>query len=170
MNFIVQVNDKRLEITLPSEAKSGKAILNGQEINYDINPLTSKGSFSLIIDGHPHLVEVEPTGDNYQVQVNGVNYRVSTLDERRERMMKIAGDKKSTNVNLGAVRAPMPGLVVKLLTSPGATVRKGQGVIIIEAMKMENEISAPIDGIIDRILVQPGQAVEKDETLMIIKS
>jgi len=64
------------------------------------------------------------------------------------------------------VRAPMPGLVVRVEVEPGQEVKAGQGVVIIEAMKMENELKAEAVGVVSRVLVQQGQAVEKGAVLV----
>jgi biotin carboxyl carrier protein len=64
----------------------------------------------------------------------------------------------------------MPGRVVKVLVEPGQEVRKGAGILILEAMKMQNEIQAPVDGVIDRIFVEPGSTVESGGDLVHIAS
>lgn len=68
------------------------------------------------------------------------------------------------------VKSPMPGLISKLNVKAGDSVKKGDGLLIIEAMKMENEIKSPISGIVQNISVLPGQVVEKNSNLIIIKS
>jgi len=69
----------------------------------------------------------------------------------------------------GTVRAPMPGRVVKVLVGPGDTVSKGTGVVVVEAMKMENELSAPVPGVIERVFVAAGDAVERGAPLVEIR-
>ncbi|MBM3327224.1 MAG: biotin/lipoyl-binding protein [Calditrichaeota bacterium] len=170
MKLIVQVEQRRLEIELPDNSATGTVLLDGLQIVYDFKPLASSGLYSLVLNGRAFLIDVEPIhNDRCRVQVNGVDYEVSTIDERREQALKIAGAKSDAGPTAGELHAPMPGLVVKLSTSSGQPVNKGQGVIVIEAMKMENEIGAPIDGVVERILVKSGQAVEKGELLLTIK-
>ncbi len=65
----------------------------------------------------------------------------------------------------GVITALMPGRIVRVLVEQGASVRKGAGLLILEAMKMENEIQAPVDGVVDRIFVEPGQTVESGAEL-----
>ncbi|MBT5425262.1 MAG: biotin/lipoyl-binding protein, partial [Bacteroidetes bacterium] len=78
-------------------------------------------------------------------------------------------NKAQKHEKIGEIKAPMPGLIVKLLREVGETVQKGQGVIVVEAMKMENEISAPIDGILKKCAVSPGMAVNKGDLLITIE-
>ena len=67
------------------------------------------------------------------------------------------------------ILAPMPGLVLKVEVEVGQAVRAGQGVVVVEAMKMENELKAPADGVVASIAVQPGQTVDKGATLIVLE-
>jgi pyruvate carboxylase subunit B len=67
------------------------------------------------------------------------------------------------------VVAPMPGLILKVEVEVGQAVKAGQGVVVVEAMKMENELKAPADGVVARIEVQPGQTVDKGATLLVLE-
>jgi biotin carboxyl carrier protein len=66
------------------------------------------------------------------------------------------------------IKAPMPGLVVKVLAQKNAFVKKGQPLVVVEAMKMENEIPAPVEGVVTEVKVQEKQTVDKDQILAII--
>lgn len=95
-------------------------------------------------------------GTVHEITVGGSTLAVEIIDplslKRKRRDDEIAGG--------GVVKALMPGRVVRVLVNKGETVRKGSGLLILEAMKMENEIIAPVDGIIDEIFVEPGQTVD----------
>jgi biotin carboxyl carrier protein len=122
---------------------------------------TGQGTFSLLIDNATAEVSVMSRGDEFAVAVNGRTHRLKLLDERalRRRAGKAAGD------GAHEVRAAMPGKVVAVLIQKGATVERGQGLLVIEAMKMENEIAAPRSGTVTELRVSPGQAVEAGELL-----
>jgi pyruvate carboxylase subunit B len=92
---------------------------------------------------------------------------VDAVDERTRaiREMTGAGEEEAQKV----VVAPMPGLVIKVEVEVGQQVRAGQGVVIVEAMKMENELKAPADGVVARIEVEPGRTVEKGATLIVLE-
>ena len=123
---------------------------------------TGQGSFSLLIEHAAAEVSVSSRGDEFQVVVGGLSHRLRLLDERalRRRDRSTAGD--------GArdVRAAMPGKVVTVLVEAGANVERGQGLVVLEAMKMENEIGAPRTGPVAEVCVRPGQAVEAGELLV----
>jgi len=98
---------------------------------------------------------------------DGRRLKVRVVDERTRALERMTGGGAAPREKI--VKAPMPGLVVKVLVTEGQTVRAGQGVIIVEAMKMENELKAPADGVVARVHVAPGQAVERNATLVVLE-
>jgi biotin carboxyl carrier protein len=101
------------------------------------------------------------TGNMHEVTLATTSVHVEIIDplarRRRKNEDELGGG--------GIITALMPGRIVRLLVEQGASVRKGAGLLILEAMKMENEIQAPVDGVIDRIFVEPGQTVESGAEL-----
>jgi biotin carboxyl carrier protein len=138
-----------------------RAIVDGREQVVDSRE-TAPGTFSLLIDHAATEVSVTSHGDDFQVVVRGLAHRLRLLDERalRRRERGAVGD------GAREIRAAMPGKVVAVLVETGATVERGQGVVVLEAMKMENEIGAPRAGKIAEICVKPGQNVEAGELLV----
>ena len=122
-------------------------------------------TLSLLIDHASIDVSVQARGDEYAVEVAGRRHQLRLLDERAQRRQARAGGP----VGSPEVRAAMPGKVVAVLVEVGATVERGHGLLVIEAMKMENEIAAPRAGRVAAIRVQPGQAVEAGEVLAVIE-
>ena len=120
---------------------------------------------SLLIGNESIEVSVVSRGDEYAVETGGRIHRLRLLDERALR--RRAGHGGLTGSP--EVRAAMPGKVVAVLAEEGATVERGQGLLVIEAMKMENEIAAPRAGKVASIRVKPGQAVEAGEVLAVIE-
>jgi biotin carboxyl carrier protein len=142
----------RIEVTVDGQPRLVDAVRLGE------------GSWSLILDGTARVVDVEGDGEELMVHVGDTAVPVRLVDARRQLLAQAArrGAVKSGPL---AVRSPMPGKVVKLLVQPGAEVKAGQGLVVVEAMKMENEMRAPRDGTIAEVTVREGQAVEAGETL-----
>jgi len=137
--------------------------IDGRAREVDSRP-TSTGTFSLLIDNATAEVSVVARGDEFAVAVDGRTHRLRLLDERALRQRARAGAGEGER----EVRAVMPGKVVAILVEVGAAVERGQGLLVIEAMKMENEIAAPRAGTIRELRVVPGQAVEPGEILAIV--
>jgi biotin carboxyl carrier protein len=146
---------------------NGTVRLNGQAVDADVR----KGGphrFSVILDGISTAVSLQRNGDSYYVYHQGVQWHV-TVETERTRLLKSL-DKPSTGRHKKLeIFAPMPALVVRLEVQPGDHVREGQGLVVLEAMKMENEIKAHHSGIVKQIRVQPGKPVEKGELLMLLE-
>ena len=124
---------------------------------------TGAAGLSLLIDHALADVSVVARGDTYLVDVGGRVHRVQLLDARRARAAAAPGAGERE------VRAAMPGKIVAVLVEAGAAVTRGQGLIVIEAMKMENEVAAPRDGTVRELRVQPGQTVEAGELLAVVE-
>src|SRR5690606_13009749 len=106
-------------------------------------PGERRGTWHLTIEGQPVTAEV--------------------VDERTKAIRAMAGAEETASA--GVLVAPMPGMVVRILVEPGQTVAAGQGVIVVEAMKMENELRSPAAGVVAHIAVSAGQTVEKGALL-----
>jgi biotin carboxyl carrier protein len=127
--------------------------------------LTPAGVHSLRIDGAQHEVSVRPqeTGDDWTVTGRHGTAAVSVTDPLSHLAAQSRGGKAGKRQL--KVAAYMPGRVVAVLVAEGAAVTTGQGIIVLEAMKMENEIRAEHDGTVVKIFVQPGQAVDQGNPL-----
>ena len=140
---------------------------DGREIEVDLrNP--SPRVYSLLLDGLSYDVHIdEDERDEEQLAVHLLSRIVHAraADARKHRVAALADGPE------GAVQitAPMPGRVVKILSAEGTAVTRGDGIIVLEAMKMENELKAPHDGTVTRIVVQEGQGVEGGALLATIE-
>jgi biotin carboxyl carrier protein len=110
-------------------------------------------------------LSVTPAGEEYTVSVGGLRYPAEILDARAV-LRKAAQHGHDGVVEL---RAPMPGKIVKILLQPGAEVSANQGVLVMEAMKMQNEVKSPKDGILKRVAVQENAAVNAGELLAVVE-
>ncbi len=168
MKYFVDISDRRYEIELPGPGEAIQVKVNDRAI--DINQSWIHGNaISLIINGITYTVELNHADNACRIQVDGQDFEAVVSDERRNAINRLVGVRKSRGSAPGEIKAPMPGLVVKLIVNEGDTVSKGQGIIVVEAMKMENEIQAPIDGKVEKIMVETGKAIDKGELLLVIR-
>ena len=106
---------------------------------------------------------------SYVVKVNG-NISTIRIIKPAEKTAEKIGINKNTGLNVNTLKAPMPGLILEILVTKSVTVKKGDPIIILEAMKMENILTSPIDGVIKNIEVKPQQTVEKNNVLIRFES
>jgi biotin carboxyl carrier protein len=125
------------------------------------------GTVSLIVDTESYSVQLDQRVNDVRVHIRDSVFPVEILDEKRLRMRRAAG--KFTVEGRQTLLSPMPGKVVRVLKRPGEAVGEGEGVVVIEAMKMENEIKSPKDGTVVEVLVREGQAVEGNARLAAVE-
>ena len=116
---------------------------------------------SLVVD----VVEANTAEKTFVVRINNNNYNVQLKDQYDELLQSLGMDSLD-NQKESEIKAPLPGRVLDIILSVGDSVVKGDGVLVLEAMKMENVIKSPTDGVIKKITVVKGQAVEKNEVLV----
>ena len=104
----------------------------------------------------------------YRILIDGIEYEVVVRDPKAEQVAKVAEGGAGAS-SAAIVRAPIPGLISKVLLAAGEPVRKDQTVLCLDAMKLENEIASPRDGILKQLEVTPGQPVEKGQTLFVVE-
>jgi biotin carboxyl carrier protein len=156
--------------------------VRGREIGVELTPLGG-GRLLAKIDGSsepPFEVTLESDGPDVVATIGSRVLELfssgNDLALRSRRAIRVEGRERSGRAPgaakrgaSGTVRAPMPGRVVKVLVELGATVEKGVGVVVVEAMKMENELSAPVPGVVERVFVSAGDAVERGAPLVEIR-
>ena len=127
---------------------------------------TGLDTYSLLLDNKSYDLHIhrEQNG-SYVVLVNGATILVD-IKNKRDLLLEEFGIHDSEDSKEKEVRAPMPGLVLDILVTEGQEVQKGKGLLILEAMKMENEIKAPTDGTIKKIHVRPGSAISKNDIMI----
>jgi len=123
------------------------------------------GVFSILLGQHSYTVQVVPSGDEFEVWTRDQRYSIAAAD-LRDRSAKLAKQSLAGPLEL---RAQMPGKIVKLLVEPGAQVQVGQSLIVVEAMKMQNEIKSPKDGVVKKIQAVEGATVAAGEQLMTVE-
>ena len=121
---------------------------------------------SLLLGERSYQVLASKNGTNgWSLHLSGRHLMAQVVDERTRSIREVAGLQGGPR-GTSSLKAPMPGMVVKVEVREGDQVMPGQGLVIVEAMKMENELKAEGEGRVSKILVEPGQAVDKDQVLI----
>ncbi|GMV07227.1 MAG: acetyl-CoA carboxylase biotin carboxyl carrier protein subunit [Gemmatimonadota bacterium] len=162
MRYYVTVGTRTFDV----ELGPGGATVDGTRVSAHLAHVEGTDLRSLLVDGASFRILAARDGDaRWHLHLRGRRFAVEAVDERTHTIREMTG---AGAVPSGPrpIRAPMPGLVVKIEVAPGDRVDAGQGVVIVEAMKMENELKAEGPAVVARIHVAPGQAVEKDQVLI----
>ncbi|MBZ0297336.1 MAG: biotin/lipoyl-binding protein [Anaerolineae bacterium] len=163
MKYITTINGKQFEIDIQ---KDGSILVNGQPRDVDFLELSSQ-LYSMIMNGRSLEVVIEEKQGHYQVAMADRMYEGTVLDERAQLMLSRRGVPDEGSGEL-SIRSPMPGLIVSIPVEEGQFVEKGQTVVVLESMKMQNELKTPREGTVQRISVHPGQSVEQKKILITI--
>jgi biotin carboxyl carrier protein len=150
----------------PAGENRFKLTHNGKTFVVDALTL-DHGAVSMLVDGTSYGVEFDEQGDEVQVLVRGQVTRVDVADERRLRLR--AGTAGFSVEGKQVITAPMPGKVVKVLVKVGDEVKEGQGLVVVEAMKMENELKSPKAGKVVELPAKEGTAVEINAKLVVVE-
>jgi pyruvate carboxylase subunit B len=162
MKYFVMLGDREIEVEVDGEQVTAA----GRTIVVHRTTIAGTPLHQVMIDGRPLLVPIERLGPGrWSVTAWGERREASVLDERAKQIEGLVRQAEPATQG-GVVKAPMPGLVLRIPVSVGQAVAAGQGVLVLEAMKMENEIKAQAPGVVAGILVQEGQAVEKGQVLL----
>ena len=167
MAFIAKLGDQTHTVEVEEIGKSVYRIsVDGNEFLVD-GKKTGRTNYSLIVDDRSFEIEVDNSEDEYRVLVDGRSYRIHLVDERR---LRVGGAQAGLDLHgRQNITVPMPGKVVAVLVTEGDAVEKGQGLVIVEAMKMENEVRSPITGAVKEIKVKPGDTVEGGAVLLVVE-
>ena len=167
MAYIAKLGEKNYTVEVEEVDKSiYRVSVDGSEFLLD-GKKTGRTNYSLIVDNRSFEVDIDVSEDDYRVLVDGRNYHIHLLDERR---MRLGGVQAGIELQgRQRVSVPMPGKVVAVLVSEGDKVERGQGLVIVEAMKMENEVRSPIHGEVKEVKVKAGDSLEAGATLLVVE-
>lgn len=163
---VTTVDDISQEYIIEIDADN-RVKINDRAYDVDFEKMPREGLVSVLLNQHSVEGVVEERGGVKEVLIRGELYTVKVQDERSYRLAQAAAEAGGPSGE-AAILSPMPGNIVKVPVAVGDAVRKKQTVVILESMKMENELKAPRDGIVLRIKVEPGTAVEKGQVLVVI--
>ena len=164
MKVWVTLEGREAEVTLRTEG--GRLFLetDGRRIEADFVRLPDGEVYSLLVDGRSHVVRVAPVDDGLEVELRGTVIPVS-VKHPLEKMLQATGGGRAA-ARGETVSAPMPGVVVALRVKPGDVVAAGQAVVVVEAMKMQNELTVAHDGVVSEVLVAERAAVAAGQSLV----
>jgi biotin carboxyl carrier protein len=165
MRYISTVNGVEYQIEIIDERH---IIVNGRKLTVDFNSVSGQPVYSLIVDGKSIEGFVYPGDAEWEVLLMGRQFPVIVEDEREKRLRAAAGGSVSEAGEFH-LRAPMPGMVVSIPIEEGQKVEKGDVLVILESMKMQNELKAPRAGSIGRIRIKPGESVEQRQILLSVQ-
>jgi biotin carboxyl carrier protein len=161
MIYEVALAEKTYRVELTQVGEQWKCILDGRELPVDV-VYGQNGVLSLLLGGKSYEVKQEIVGSETNVIVGHERFTVSVRDPRSLRSRHRAG---ANEQGVMKIKAPMPGKVVRVLAGVGTPVEAGQSVLVIEAMKMQNELKAPKTGVVKKINVAEGAAVDAGQAL-----
>jgi len=168
MKYYVDVEGRTFELDFQEQGEQLRVQVGDHNLTLDLRAVTQPSLYSLIIDNASYEIFVETNGDEFDVLIGSEMFHLKVQDEWTRRLANI---QRKTEVETGvvAIKAPMPGAVVSVEVAPGEEVKRGQGVVVLSAMKMENEIKSPRAGRVKSVDVQAGQTVEQGRTLVVIE-
>jgi biotin carboxyl carrier protein len=142
---------------------NGDLVFRDRTLVVDVADNPSVSVYSVLVDGASHEVFVEQVDGTYYALVRGRVHRVEVMDD-------LGGlDRRPSPCGSGTVCAPLCGLVVEVRVAPGDVVSAGQVLVVVESMKMENEICADRDGRVEEVLVEKGAAVQDKQVLVVVQ-
>jgi len=162
MKYVTIINNEQYEVEIDND---GGIFINGER--RDVDFLNLGGSLYSVITQNKSLeVVIDDENDKIEVLMGGRLYETQVLDERALLMAQRRG---GLGGGSGEVHAPMPGLIVKVVVEVGQEVEQGKTVVILESMKMQNELKAPVDGTVTAIHIEASQTVDKNALLLEIE-
>jgi pyruvate carboxylase subunit B len=163
VKYIVDLNGERQEVEVDGESVH----VDGHTVLARLEEVEGTPVRLVTIGSQVHRVVVRrgPTRGAYTLWVDGFRFDGEALDERTRTIRDLTAESRKAS-GPASLSAPMPGLIVRVNVAPGDSVQAGQGLIVMEAMKMENELRASAAGTVKNVLVEPGKAVEKGALLI----
>jgi biotin carboxyl carrier protein len=170
VKFWVKVESREKRVEIREKEGIYTVEIDGRTRTVDCRPAGHRDFLSLIIDNRSYLVEtvpVKPEEGRYAASVSGRRYDLEVLDERllaTRRVKAVARDDGPA-----VLRSPMPGLIVDVRVKVGDRVKAGASVVVLEAMKMQNDLVSDATGMVTAVNVKPGETVESQAALVEIR-
>jgi biotin carboxyl carrier protein len=165
VKYVVTILGQTIEVEVDGE----HVTVGGRTLTAGLGSVPGAPVRQLLLDGRAEALGIESAGaGHWAITRQGERTEIEVIDERTRHIRSLtgAGDRPR---GPAALKAPMPGLVVRVQVEAGQSVAAGAGVVVLEAMKMENELRAPRDGVVDRLEVSVGQTVELGDSLVVIR-
>ncbi len=166
--YSISINDKapiKTDLFIGGSKIGGT--INGKKIEADIR-LVNDFEYNLLLNHKTYniqVIKIDTSEKRLTLKVNGKKYTIHVKDKYDELLHNLGLDNIASK-KINEIKAPMPGMVLSVLVGEGQEVKKGDSLLVLEAMKMENVLKSPSDGIIKKIAAIKGNAVEKNQILI----
>jgi acetyl/propionyl-CoA carboxylase alpha subunit len=164
MKYIVLLNGRSHTVSIDAE---GQLTCDGEPAAVDLRPV-GEHAYSVILHGQSVRVVALGNGGSYDVLL-GSKLLDAVVESERDVLVRKYARPSGRELHRREIRAPMPALVIRIEVNVGDNVSAGQGLLVLEAMKMENEMKAPQEGKVKEIHARQGQRVEKGEMLLVLE-
>jgi biotin carboxyl carrier protein len=168
-NLILNVNGKDMSVVF-DKGTPGDVYVNDKLYQVEMLKELSRNIYSFSVNQKLLTVELDfNENHNVFIMYNGLSFEVSVTDSTKRMLEKFIKQGGGVTNSEGLIKAPMPGMVVKIMVAEGDEVQEGDKVVIVEAMKMENALKSPVAGVVKKIYAMESQAVEKNAILIEIE-
>jgi pyruvate carboxylase subunit B len=168
LKYKVHIADEDVEFEVKHSGDVTNVAIGDRTLTADLVRIGGSPVYSLILDGRSYEVSVHRRGKKFELVFGGENYHADVMDERAMRIAEATGDTGQAQAG-ETILAPMPGVVVGITVEVGDSVVPGQGIVTLEAMKMENELKSSSEGVVKELKVKVGQGVAQGEPLVVIE-
>lgn len=162
MKYVTTIGEKEFIVDVIDDRH---VELNGKIYEVDFSSIGGQPVFSMLVDGRSHEAYIYPAEEDWQVLLRGRLYPAQVEDERERRLRQSSGGGAMERGEF-QLKAPMPGLVVAIPVSEGQEVQAGDVLLVLESMKMQNELKSPRSGVVTRTRVEVGERVEQRQVLL----
>ena len=161
MRYSVTIADRTVQVDL----SGNRVLVEGRLVAAELHALPGTPLRQLAQPGHTTTFAMTRTADGWRLLHRGEVWDAEIVDERTRKLREMTGGSSGAS-GRHVVTAPMPGLVLRVEVEPGAEIAAGGGLVVLEAMKMENELTSPITGMVTAVHASPGDAVDKGTPLV----
>lgn len=163
--YITTIGEKEFEVEI---LESNQVSVDGVVYYVDFESISGQPVYTMLVDGKSYEAHIFQDEDEWQVLLRGTLYTSQVEDERERRLRSAIGAGEGSGGDY-ILKAPMPGLVIQVPVAAEQEVKKGDVLLILESMKMQNELKSPRDGKVLRVQVSEGDSVEQRETMLVVE-
>ncbi|MBM3265393.1 MAG: hypothetical protein FJY97_18490 [candidate division Zixibacteria bacterium] len=166
MRYLASMETGSYTVGLEERDETLHVEIDGNPLSIDLIAVDGNGLYSLLVGNRSHTAVLLDTTERFRVEIDGVAFDMDIEQEDLARLWQSV--KRKAHAGGEQIKAPMPGRVIAVEATVGDVVTPGKGVIVIEAMKMENELRAHAGGVVKEVRVKVGDPVNKNDVLMML--